>query len=80
MAGMGLVWACWMYFMTLAYSAAPASVAAPFEYTSLPINIVWGFVIWREIPTVTTLAGAALTLLSGLYILYREQKVKRVGE
>jgi len=80
MAGMGLVWAGWMYFMTRAYSAAPASVAAPFEYASLPINMIWGFVIWREIPTVTTLTGAFLTLLSGLYILYREQKVKRVGE
>jgi len=78
MAGMGLVWAGWMYFMTRAYSAAPASVAAPFEYASLPINMIWGFVIWREIPTVTTLTGAFLTLLSGLYILYREQKVQTV--
>jgi drug/metabolite transporter (DMT)-like permease len=74
MAGMGLVWAGWMYFMTRAYSAAQASVAAPFEYSSLPINVVWGFVIWHEIPTVTTLAGAFLTLLSGLYIVYREQQ------
>ncbi|MCE7979603.1 MAG: DMT family transporter [Caldilinea sp. CFX5] len=74
MAGLGLVWAGWMYFMTRAYSTAPASVAAPFEYASLPINVLWGFVIWREIPTMTTLAGAFLTLLSGLYILYRERK------
>ncbi|MFN8442576.1 MAG: DMT family transporter [Caldilineaceae bacterium] len=78
MAGMGLVWAGWMYFMTLAYSAAPASVAAPFEYASLPINILWGLAIWHEIPTVTTLAGATLTLLSGLYILVREQKMRFV--
>ncbi|MEZ4657281.1 MAG: DMT family transporter [Caldilineaceae bacterium] len=76
MGGLGLVWAGWMFFMTRAYSTAPASVAAPFEYASLPINVIWGFVIWREIPTVTTLAGAALTLLSGLYILVREQRVK----
>lgn len=74
MAGLGLVWAGWMYFMTCAYSAAPASVVAPFEYASLPINIMWGLAIWHEIPTMTTLAGAALTLLSGLYILVREQK------
>lgn len=78
MAGLGLVWAGWMYFMTLAYSTAQASVAAPFEYASLPINILWGFVIWQEIPTTTTLAGAFLTLLSGLYILAREQKARFV--
>jgi drug/metabolite transporter (DMT)-like permease len=35
---------------------------------------MWGFVIWHEIPTLMTLAGAFLTLSSGMYILYRERK------
>jgi len=74
MVGLGLIWAGWMYFMSRAYSMAPASVIAPFEYVSLPINIMWGFLIWREIPTVMTLVGALLTLSSGLFILYRERK------
>lgn len=74
MSGLGLVWAGWMYFMTRAYSAAQASVIAPFEYASLPINVMWGFLIWHEIPAGMTIAGAALTLLSGLYIFYHEQK------
>jgi len=63
-----------MYFIARAYSAAKASVVAPFEYISLPINITWGLVIWHEIPTWMTLAGALLTLSSGMYILYQEQK------
>ncbi len=71
MSGLGLVWAAGMYFMARAYSTAQATLVAPFEYASLPINVMWGFVIWREIPTWMTLAGAFLTLLSGLYILYR---------
>jgi drug/metabolite transporter (DMT)-like permease len=74
MSGLGLVWAGGMYCMARAYSLALASVAAPFEYVSLPINVMWGFVIWQEIPTLATLAGAALTLLSGLYVLYRERR------
>jgi drug/metabolite transporter (DMT)-like permease len=74
MAGLGLIWAGWMYFMSRAYSVAQASVIAPFEYVSLPINIMWGFLIWQEVPTVMTLLGAFLTLISGLYILYRERK------
>ena len=74
MAGLGLVWAGWMYFLSRAYSVAQASVIAPFEYVSLPINIIWGFLIWQEIPTLMTLAGACLTLSSGLYILVRERK------
>jgi drug/metabolite transporter (DMT)-like permease len=76
MAGLGLVWAGWMYFLSRAYSEAQASVLAPFEYVSLPINILWGFLIWQEVPTWMTLAGAVLTLSSGLYILYRERNLK----
>jgi drug/metabolite transporter (DMT)-like permease len=74
MSGLGLVWAGWMYFMSRAYSVAQASVIAPFEYLSLPINIMWGLVIWQEIPSWMTLAGAFLTLTSGIYVLYREQR------
>ena len=71
---LGLVWAGGMYFLARAYSVALASVVAQFEYVALPINVMWGFVIWRELPTWTTWAGASLTLASGLYILYRERK------
>lgn len=74
MSGLGVVWAGWMYFMTRAYSVAQASVIAPFEYASLPINVMWGFLIWHEIPAGITIAGATLTLLSGLYIFYHEQR------
>jgi drug/metabolite transporter (DMT)-like permease len=75
MAGLGLIWAAWIYFLARAYSLAPASVLAPFEYVALPISIMWGFLIWHEVPTLTTLAGAALTLASGLYIFYRSRSV-----
>jgi drug/metabolite transporter (DMT)-like permease len=74
MSGLGLVWAGGMYCLARAYSLALASVVAPFEYLALPINIMWGFVIWRDLPTLATLAGAFLTLSSGLYILFRDRK------
>jgi hypothetical protein len=74
MSGLGLVWAGGMYCVARAYSVALASVVAPFEYIALPINVMWGFVIWRELPPLPTWAGAALTMLSGMYILYRERK------
>ena len=80
MVGLGLVWAGWMYFMSRAYSVAQASVIAPFEYVSLPINIMWGFLIWHEIPTWMTLAGAFLTLASGMYVLYRDQQKQPVNK
>ncbi len=73
MSGLGLVWAGWAYFVTRAYSMTQASVIAPFEYASLPINVMWGFIFWHEIPAILTIAGAMLTLLSGLYMLYHDQ-------
>lgn len=77
MGGLGLVWAGWTYFMARAYSLAPASVIAPFEYLALPINIMWGLLLWREIPTWATLGGALLTLSAGLCILYRDRPIRR---
>ena len=77
MAGLGLVWAGWTYFMARAYSLAQASAVAPFEYLSLPINLMWGLLIFHEIPTWMMLAGASLTLLSGMYILYLDRKARQ---
>ncbi len=79
MSGLGLVWAGGMYCIARAYSLALASVVAPFEYIALPINIMWGFVIWRNLPTSMTLAGAALTLASGLYIFFPRAQVTLVS-
>lgn len=73
MSGLGLVWASWAYCMARAYSLAEASVAAPFEYLSLLINITWGFVFWRELPSAMTLVGASVALMSGLYILFHDR-------
>jgi uncharacterized membrane protein len=60
MAGLGVVWAAWMFFLARAYSLAQASVAAPFEYLALPIDIMWGFLIWGEVPTWLTWVGASV--------------------
>ena len=80
MSGLGIIWAIWMYFVTRAYSVAQASIIAPFEYASLPINVTWGFLLWHEIPALLTIAGATLTLLSGLYILVQEQKKNKMPQ
>lgn len=79
MCGLGFIWAAWMYFMTRAYSTTQASVVAPFEYASLPLSVMWGFIIWREIPALTTWLGACLTLLSGIFIMYWERMTTRLA-
>jgi drug/metabolite transporter (DMT)-like permease len=76
MSGLGLVWAGGMYFIARAYSTTQTSVVAPFEYTNLPINMMWDILLWQIFPTLLTLAGAFLTVFSGMYILYRERNQK----
>lgn len=79
MAGLGIIWAAGMYAAARAYSETAASVIAPFEYMSLPISVMWGFALWQELPTLATWAGAALTIASGLYILWSDQKARTHG-
>jgi len=71
---LGVIWAVGMYCMTNAYVLATSSVVAPFEYTTLPINVMWGYILWNEIPTLTTWIGALIALGSMAYILYRTHR------
>jgi drug/metabolite transporter (DMT)-like permease len=57
----------------------PASVAAPFSYTSMIWSLALGYLIWSDVPSATVLAGAAIVIASGLYILYRET-VRRIAK
>ena len=60
-----------------AFRSAPASVVAPFSYSSLLWATAFGFVIFGDLPDGWTLTGAALIIGSGLYIFHREQALKR---
>jgi drug/metabolite transporter (DMT)-like permease len=51
---------------------APASVVAPFSYSSLVWATLFGFIIWRDWPDFWTWVGAAIIIGSGLYIFHRE--------
>ena len=52
---------------------APGGTMAPFRYLSL----VMGYAIWGDVPDSFKLAGAALVVGAGLFILYREMRVRR---
>lgn len=61
--------------VTSAYRFAPASVVAPFDYASMLIAIAIGYVIFAEVPTWTTLGGAALIVGAGVVIIWRERQL-----
>jgi drug/metabolite transporter (DMT)-like permease len=64
---------------TRAYGLAPVSALAPYEYTMLIWGGLLGFLVFGEVPSWTTLTGAAIVALAGLYNLHRE-RVRRARD
>ncbi len=74
---MGLCGSIANLLLTQSYRLAEASLVTPIKYLSLLFAIIFGFVIWSEIPKVLTLVGAALVIISSLIIFVRETKLKK---
>ena len=62
---------------TQSYRLAEASLVTPIKYLSLVFAIIFGFLIWSEVPKVLTLLGAGLVIVSSLIIFIRENKLKK---
>jgi drug/metabolite transporter (DMT)-like permease len=65
------------YLLIIAHRLAPPSVLAPFLYSQLVWVILLGYWVFGDLPNAWTLAGAAVVVASGLYLLHREHKVGR---
>jgi drug/metabolite transporter (DMT)-like permease len=65
------------YLLIIAHRLAPPAVLAPFLYTQLIWVIALGFTVFGDWPNHWTLAGAAVVVASGLYLLHREHTVGR---
>ena len=63
--------------LTAAYRNAPASVVAPFDYTSMLLALALAYFWFSEIPTLWTITGASVIITSGVVILWREQRLGR---
>jgi drug/metabolite transporter (DMT)-like permease len=69
----GVAGALGHWLLIHAHRIAPASVLAPFSYTQLIWMTGSGYLFFSDVPTRTTLIGAAIIIASGLYLLYRER-------
>jgi drug/metabolite transporter (DMT)-like permease len=62
--------------ITEAFRHGQASAVAPFEYTALAWAVALDWMFWRAVPDLYTLAGGAIIIGSGIYLIKRETPAK----
>jgi len=73
---LGFIAAGGFFLLVKAYMMGEFSAVAPFEYLYILWGALFGFLIWRELPSLTTIGGIVLLISSNLYILRRELKLR----
>jgi drug/metabolite transporter (DMT)-like permease len=64
------------YLFIHAYRLAPASTVAPFIYMQLLTMVMFGLIVFGDVPDVWTLAGASVIVGSGIYLLNRDRRLR----
>jgi drug/metabolite transporter (DMT)-like permease len=65
-------------WLSQSYKYSEVSLVTPLKYLALVFAIIFGYFIWDEIPTIKTLIGAFLVIISTLIIFRREIYKKKI--
>ncbi len=65
------------YLHIEAFRLAEAATIAPLRYTGIVWGVLFGLAFFGEFPGPWVIAGGTLVIVAGLYILRREQQIKR---
>ena len=63
-------------WLSQSYKYSEVSLVTPLKYLALVFAIIFGYFIWSEVPTLKTLMGALLVILSSFIIFRREITLK----
>ena len=63
--------------MTNSLSLAPVAVVVPMDYSGLIWATLYGWLLFSVLPTAWTWVGAPIIVASGLYIVWREHRLRR---
>ncbi|PLW76772.1 DMT family transporter [Cohaesibacter celericrescens] len=77
LAGSAIFFIIGHYFLVIGMSHGEISVVSSFRYSSIFIALIYGYVIWSDIPDAITWLGIALIMMAGLYTIYRQRKIAR---
>ena len=68
---LGVVFGFAQLWMAKAFALAPANLLTPFSYFQILSAVVFGFLVFHDIPDYWTLTGIALIVGAGLYVFGR---------
>lgn len=71
----GLIGGVAQILVTSSYRFAPASMLAPYDYTSMIFAIIIGYIWFDEWPTLVMLAGAGLVVAGNVLVIWREHRL-----
>ncbi len=63
-------------WLSQSYKLSEVSLVTPLKYLALVFALIFGYFIWSEVPTLKTLMGALLVILSSFIIFRREMTLK----
>ena len=75
--GTGFTNAVGQWFWTKALQLAPAPAVTPFYYLMLVWALMFGFLIWGDLPSASLLVGSAIVVMTGLFLFLREARLQR---
>lgn len=71
-AAAGMAGGCALLALISAYRRAAAAIIAPFQYSQMIWGVVFGFVVFGDLPTAGVVIGSGIVIASGLFIIHRE--------
>jgi drug/metabolite transporter (DMT)-like permease len=78
LAAIGLLGGAGQIMMTHSYRYADASIIAAFDYTSMLWALALGLALFGETPSPRILAGAAIVVACGVFVLWREHRLRLI--
>jgi drug/metabolite transporter (DMT)-like permease len=76
-AAAGLISVAALLCVNRSLKLAPASVVVPYQYTMIVWAVMFGYLVFGDVPQIATIVGAAIIIGAGFYIFLREQKLGR---
>ena len=77
MLELGAVAGAGHFLLILAHARAPAATLAPFIYIQILAMVALGWLLFDDVPSLWTLAGACIVVGSGIYLLVQERNERR---